>query len=43
MSKEKEMNQEENIETNQEHKEKVEDILEKAKQKGGMTYGELAS
>ena len=45
MSKEKEVNLEENTEINQdqEQKEKVEDILEKAKQKGGMTYGELAS
>jgi len=43
MSKKEEINKEETEIKDQSSKEKVEDILEKAKKKGGMTYGELAS
>ena len=41
MNKKEEIDQENN--EIKDSKEKVEDILEKAKKKGGMTYGELAS
>ena len=43
MEEKKKQNQEEKNDNTEIKKEKVEDILEKAKKKGSMTYGELAS